>query len=360
MPAGITVLDLFTGAGGLTQGWHEAAANLGIASTTVGSVESDPVAAATYRANFVSKGQYVGRIEDWLEQIDTLNADVILGGPPCQGFSKLGKRDINDERNFLWLKYAETISRAQPSYFVLENVVPFLKSEQFDALSKEAQPGGLLEGYKLEPFKLRAIQYGSRQNRIRAVVIGRLSNLPPVETPPATVEDGKWLTVRDAFEGVPDKVNGRQLPPRLGEGGFAGPYESWELHVERNYTQKSLLRFNSIPKGGNRFDLPYDLQAPCWRNAPTGYTDVMGRLHLDRPSVTIRTEFEKPEKGRYLHPTKNRAITPFEAARLQGFPDSFKWRGPKASIAKQIGNAVPVELARAISEHVLRQFMHYQ
>ena len=105
----------------------------------------------------------------------------------------------------------------------------------------------------------------------------------------------------------------------------------------------------------NRFDLPDDLKAPCWRTHTKGSGDVMGRLWWDRPSVTIRTEFWKPEKGRYLHPEQDRAITHYEAALLQGFSPLRKWVGTKTSIGRQIGNAVPVPLARAIARHLADQ-----
>ena len=111
-------------------------------------------------------------------------------------------------------------------------------------------------------------------------------------------------------------------------------------------------RFAAIPYGGNRFDIPGHLLPRCWQNHTTGSGDVMGRLRWDQPSVTIRTEFYKPEKGRYLHPTENRPITHYEAALLQGFPPTFEWFGSKTAIGRQIGNAVPVPLARAIAQHL--------
>src|SRR5690606_27946388 len=103
-------------------------------------------------------------------------------------------------------------------------------------------------------------------------------------------------------------------------------------------------------------DIREEYLAPCWRNHRSGSGDVMGRLWWDRPSVTIRTEFFKPEKGRYLHPTEHRAITHFEAALIQGFPEDYKWFGSKTSIGRQIGNAVPIPLAKAIAESLLDAF----
>src|ERR1700744_1609418 len=103
------------------------------------------------------------------------------------------------------------------------------------------------------------------------------------------------------------------------------------MHLTRYYEPSSLRRFARIPPGGNRFDLPRHLMSQCWRDHTTGSTDVMGRLSWDKPSVTIRTEFFKPEKGRYLHPTEPRALTHHEAARIQGFPDDYLWVGSKSS-----------------------------
>jgi DNA (cytosine-5)-methyltransferase 1 len=114
-----------------------------------------------------------------------------------------------------------------------------------------------------------------------------------------------------------------------------------------------LKRFEHIPVGGNRFDLPDSLMAPCWRKHKSGSGDVMGRLRWDRPSVTIRTEFFKPEKGRYLHPTASRAISHYEAALIQGFPPTHRFVGSKTAIAKQIGNAVPIPLGEAIARQLL-------
>jgi DNA (cytosine-5)-methyltransferase 1 len=352
MTTEIAVIDLFTGAGGLTQGWYDAARSMEISTRTVASVEIDPEAAATYRENFGTRGQFEGPIEHWLTSGPVPAADVILGGPPCQGFSTLGKRDINDERNFLWRKYAETIVRAQPEYFVLENVVPFLKSVEFEAFQAETLPGRPLQEYVLEPFILSAVDFGSPQNRKRAVVIGRKRDAPSVGLLTPT-HYGEERTVRDAFAGISFTPDGIDLPARRTSEGFAGPFRSDELHLGRRYSQLSLDRFAAIPRGGNRFDIPDALLAPCWKSHKSGSADVMGRLHWDRPSVTVRTEFFKPEKGRYLHPQADRAITHYEAARLQGFPDDFRWVGSKVSIAKQIGNAVPVDLARAVSRSIL-------
>lgn len=354
MDTEIRVIDLFTGAGGLTEGWRSAARSAAVSSRTVAAVERDPLAAASYAANFGDEAQFVAPIEDWLANHDVPSADVILGGPPCQGFSQLGSRGINDERNFLWLKYAETIVRSQPKYFVVENVAPFLTSPQFTAFSDSTLPGEILADYAIEPHVLSAADFGAPQNRRRTVIIGWHRDLPAIDALQPTHE-GAWQSVEDAFTraNIPLAVDGNELPDRRTATGFRGTFRSDELHLGRKYTDLSLKRFACIPEGGNRHHIDPELLPNCWKGYTTGASDVMGRLHWDRPAVTIRTEFFKPEKGRYLHPIADRAITHFEAATLQGFPPEFQWVGSKTAIAKQIGNAVPFQLAEAVSSHVL-------
>lgn len=347
-----TVVDLFAGCGGLTEGFLRANSDSG-RFRPIGAVDSDVDSAATYAAN-VDDHVFLGSIEEWLEGAHhPARADIVLGGPPCQGFSALGKQDVTDQRNTLWEQYVEAVAVLRPRFFVLENVREFLKSEQFAALEGACKPGRMLEAYEVEPFVLDSSLYGAPQRRRRAIVIGRHRGHQPLGAPPRTP---CRPNVRDAFDGLPVEVHRRELPPRFTEfrgRRVPGPFTGDEIHVTRYFTQLSLNRYRSIPPGGNRFDIPSHLLAPCWRTHRSGAADVMGRLSWDKPSVTIRTEFYKPEKGRYLHPTEHRPITHLEAARLQGFPDDYKWFGSKYSIARQIGNAVPLQLGHALGCHIL-------
>jgi len=353
----ITVLDLFAGAGGLTAGFHDASSRFHVKR----AVELDLAAAATFTATFgPASGQdvvYQGGIEDWLRDEDVPKVDLIVGGPPCQGFSMLGKRNVLDKRNYLWQEYAATILRAQPKYFVVENVAAFAKSQQFRDFTDSTQPDGILRDYTFEWDILNAADYGAFQARKRAILIGRHRDLPAVGMPNPT-HVGNHRTVRQAFKNIVPTVTQTKLDGRR-KSFFGvempGVFRPFELHVGRDYAKISKDRFKEIPEGGNRFDLPDELLAPCWRDHTTGSGDVMGRLHWDKPSVTIRTEFFKPEKGRYLHPVENRAITHYEAAILQGFPDTHRFVGSKTAIARQIGNAVPVPLGHAVAEHLLAQ-----
>ncbi|MGY1858083.1 DNA cytosine methyltransferase [Modestobacter sp. SYSU DS0290] len=353
--APLRVVDLFAGCGGLTEGFR-----LTGRFQPVAAVEHDLAAAATYAANFGEDHVYWGKIEDWVQRGDLPGADVVVGGPPCQGFSNLGKRSPDDPRNELWRHYMDTIIKVRPKAFLIENVDRFGSSDQFQMLRQETEPGGRLEDYRIDARLVRATDFGAAQLRRRFIVIGTRRDLAQIEVPTHTLPRDQWKTVRQALEGLAEHVDpeDQRLPSMTTEAFgrvLPGTFKSPDLHITRHYTQLSLDRFEMIPEGGNRLNLPDELKANCWIGHDKGSLDVMGRMHWDRPSVTIRTEFFKPEKGRYIHPEQPRAITHHEAARLQGFPDEFQWCGTKLAIARQIGNAVPVELARGLAEHIAVQ-----
>ena len=330
----LTLIDLFAGAGGFTLGFVQA----GLIPTF--AVEFDKDAAATYEANF---GPHCST-EDINDVGGFPSADVIIGGPPCQGFSNLGSHLPNDPRNQLWRHYVRAVDQVRPLIFVVENVPPLLTSEEGQELMRETRA----LGYQVQGKILNAADYGAPQVRKRTIIIG--SRLGAIVFPEQTHVDPKkrtiqtlhlssWTTVRQAIGDLPSE-----------------PTE-YSLHFGRNPTPMSIERYRHIPPGGNRWNLPPELTPDCWKRKTKGGTDLFGRLWWDQPSVTIRTEFFKPEKGRYLHPEADRPITHREAARLQCFPDEFVFKGPKIEIAKQIGNAVPVKLAYAIANAV-KQMIH--
>lgn len=356
----ITTLDLFAGAGGLTEGLRSVGDGR---FQTVQAVEVDVAAAASFALNhggtvvndeIVGVGVYAGEIEDWLADETVPEVDVVLGGPPCQGFSTLNRGKVGTERNELWKRYAETVHRASPQYFVLENVPGFLKSPQFDVFT-EALKSGILQDYDVDYGVLNAADYGAAQARKRVIVIGRHRDLPNPGLPwPAFA--GAHRTLAEALRGVPTAVAGLGVPQgtiTFQGRVMPGPFATTALHFGRSYTDLSKRRFAAIPPRGNRFNLPEELKTPGWRKHHSGSGDVMGRLDWDKPSVTIRTEFFKPEKGRYLHPTEDRAISHYEAALIQGFPANYQWVGSREEIARQIGNAVPIPLGAAIGRHLV-------
>ena len=343
----ITSIDLFAGAGGLSLGFH--LADLGYMS--VFAVEHESAAAATFARNFGCE-VFDGDIEcgpDYPE------ADLIVGGPPCQGFSPLG-RDRDDlsraQLNGLWKYFLDAVRTIRPKAFVIENVREFQRSAQFAELICLLETDSELSVYTPAFGVLNAADYGVPQTRHRGIMVAvrdhdrNLPWPPPPLRGPDSVDARPYVTVREAIGDLPRHTSGTE--PYFTEAGQ-------HLHFGRRPRPESLERYRAIPPGGNRFDLMRnrpDITPPCWANKPTGTTDVMGRLWWDRPSTTIRTEFFKPEKGRYLHPTADRVISHREGARLQSFPDWYLFEGTKIEIARQIGNAVPPLLGLAIARYV--------
>ncbi|MFJ5267815.1 DNA cytosine methyltransferase [Streptomyces sp. NPDC088358] len=433
-PKPITVVDLFSGCGGFTQGFHEfrpeGAPDGGPVFHSIAAVEHNAAAAATYAANFGSGATgesfpsarvHFGDIEKWEPTPEALHADVVVGGPPCQGFSALNREKKGTERNRLWEEYVRIVATIRPKVFVIENVDRFLKSDEFRNLLSQVEEGGQLSDYRLvdpldhqptgsgeernKHYLLNAANYGAVQARRRAIVIGvrrDVDNRRTMKYPEKThtrrpkgsagaatqpldgIDAGQpyWQAVDSVFaESSLMPVRGTELPD--GKDYIAevdtvlpGIFTTTDLHFGRNPEALSRARYKAIPPGGNRKDLrnkwytvdsdgeihifptpnPSGVRTPVkylstesWDNHNTGTGDVMGRLREGEPSVTIRTEFFKPEKGRYLHPSKGRPITHYEAARIQGFPLEFRWCGSKTEIARQIGNAVPIPLGKAIA-----------
>lgn len=345
----LRLIDLFAGCGGLTAGFVATRRYQPIAA-----VEHDMAAAATYAANFDEDHVFHGDIARWVDG-DVPSADVVVGGPPCQGFSTLGSRRPDDPRNILWRKYVEVLDRSKPKAFLLENVPQFGKSDEFKLLLGENHDGKL-RNYTLRQKVVRATDYGAAQLRRRLIVIGTRNDIDPIDIPEPTVEREDWRSVRDEIASLQGSVDpgNTALPESVTSFRghlLPGKFKTSELNQARTYKQLTMDRMAAIPAEGDRRGLPAHLMAPCWVGRTAGM-DVMARLVWDKPSVTIRTEFFKPEKGRYLHPVENRVISHREAARLQGFEDTFEWCGNRGDIARQIGNAVPVPLARALAAHI--------
>jgi DNA (cytosine-5)-methyltransferase 1 len=342
------LIDLFSGAGGMSLGFVDPRFCGGF--ECVLAVDNDEAALETHSANFHGK-VVSGNIEDWLKKKPRVpQADVVIGGPPCQGFSLLNKKRDGDDRRALWEPYLDVVERSDAKIFVMENVTELFRSEELARILRRAKR----MGFKTRAGILNAADYGAPQTRKRTIVIGwRESVTEPSFPPPQThaaaameLDLPRWRTVRDVIGDLGKPV-----------GTEIGALSPLNLHFGRNPTPKSLARYKAVPVGGNRFDLQRKarhLTPACWIRKTSGGTDLFGRLWWDRPSVTIRTEFFKPEKGRYLHPSEHRPITHREAARLMGFPDDFEFRGTKTEIAKQIGNAVPPDLAAAIAAVVRR------
>ena len=344
------LIDLFCGAGGLSSGFVQD--QFCGRFDSVLAIDNDKAAVATYNVNFGDHCLAVN-IEDWLQSHDVPEADVVIGGPPCQGFSLLNKKREGDARRALWEPYMDIVRLSGATAFVMENVPGLLKSDEFFDIQRRAADLGFR---LLTPAVLNMADYGVPQTRRRTIIVGLKESafeLHPHEFPPQPTHRAPgttgglplWRTVRE-FIG--------DLKPPVGTEirNEAPPYD---LHFGRNPTAISLQRYAAVPPGGNRVDLQKnrpDITPECWLNKKSGGTDLFGRLWWNRPSVTIRTEFFKPEKGRYLHPDQDRPITHREAARLMTFPDNFVFMGSKVEIARQIGNAVPPVFAAVIAKFV--------
>jgi len=357
------LIDTFAGAGGMTLGFSK---QFGHAFESVWANDFNDYCVETYSTNFgphCHSGDIVDILND--PKVKVPEADVVIGGPPCQGFSLLNKNREGDPRKQLWRPYFEIVERSGAKVFVMENVPQLLGSFEHGEIMGTAEA----MGFKVWCDVLRAADYGVPQTRRRAFIIGCKFFDPAFVFPPRRTHfdpskgraqtsflqaDGKsympdaekWRTVRDAIADLPPPVGTeiRNESPPL------------DLHFGRSPTPKSLARYKAIPEEGmNRFDLQkraLKLTPGCWIRKTSGGTDLFGRLWWDRPAFTIRTEFFKPEKGRYLHPKQHRPITHREAARLQSFPDDFVFKGSKIEIAKQIGNAVPPGLAARVADVV--------
>lgn len=352
------LIDLFAGAGGFTLGFTEEFEH-DFEPVWANDLNKDAV--ATYNANFGDhcvQGDLVDLLKDKKTKIP--KADVVIGGLPCQGFSLLNKNREGDERRHLWKPFLEVVSSSEAKIFLIENVPQLLHSEELKDIERAAKD----MGFKIAQETLCAADYGVAQTRYRAFILGcNFADPKPYFPPKRThfnpkdkartlfklngehVADPKpWRTVEDVIADLPLPVGSdiRDTDP------------PFNLHFGRNPTPTSLARYMAIPEEGmNRFDLQrnaLELTPPCWIKKTSGGTDLFGRLWWKRPSVTIRTEFYKPEKGRYLHPVQHRPITFREAARFQSFPDTFIFKGSKIEIAKQIGNAVPPMLAARLAD----------
>ncbi len=353
MPDFVRTIDLFCGAGGLSVGFEQLS---GLPFKTVWANDSSDHATRTFALNFGPVCQ-AGDIVDLLQDpsVQVPQVDVVMGGPPCQGFSLLNKQRGDDPRKKLWIPFMEVVQRSGARLFLMENVPQLLGSREHEEILAWAADGG----FSVWSGTLLAADYGVPQTRKRAFIVGSMDGDPAEFFPPpvshrkpgssassSVAEPAAWRTVADAIADLPppESTEIRDIAPPL------------DLHFGRNPTAKSRARYRAIPEQGmNRLDLQRtapELTPDCWIRKTSGGTDLFGRLWWNRPAFTIRTEFYKPEKGRYLHPEQHRPITHREAARFQSFPDSFRFTGTKVEIARQIGNAVPPQLAAAVARQL--------
>jgi DNA (cytosine-5)-methyltransferase 1 len=328
-----TAASFFAGAGGMDLGFREA--GFGIAW----AVEKDEWAAETYRRNL---GAHV-RIADAaaLSDKDFPDADVFIGGPPCQPFSTSGNRlGLLDDRGNLFLAMARAARAKRPKAFVIENVKGLLTHDRGRTLGTIVDVlSGL--GYRVSHTLLNAWEFGVPQRRERLFVVGTRSDIQGrFEFPTPT---GKGRTVEEAI------------------GDLAGREGTLPNHEPMRHTARIVERFKVIASGQSLADVPQE-HMQRRRGQPDSisgkiYKQNNQRLKADQPSPTICASFQ----SNFIHPTEHRNLTAREAARLQGFPDWFVFHGQRTTMSwerrlsqyQQIGNAVPPPLARAVASSVL-------
>lgn len=344
------VADLFAGVGGLSLGFEQAGFDVSFA------VEFDKSIADAYEKNHTGTTMYNADIST-LDPNELLKkhgrVDVIVGGPPCQGFSQKGKRlSVNDDRNFLFRQYVRFVEVFRPKFFVIENV-PNIISIANGYFKNEIIAAFSLLGYDVKADVFDVSEFGVPQQRRRAVFIGQLQRNTVVFPKPS----GKRVTVNDAISDMKPLASGEgvdfspyQLSPvneyqRMMRKGMSGGVQNHQATAHSNI---AITRMKMIPKGMGKEVLPPE------HRTKSIYSGTWCRLIEDDIAATITTRFDTPSSGRFTHPTQNRCITVREAARIQSFPDSFVFYGTKTSQMKQVGNAVPPIFAYNIAKSILQ------
>ena len=337
------VLDLFCGCGGLSLGFEKAGYHvlLGI------DIWKD--ALKTFAFNHKGSRTLCADMstiegEDIKQYIGENPVDVIIGGPPCQGFSVAGKRIVDDERNKLYKGFVRMVEYFKPSAFVMENV-PNILSIGEGVVKQSILDDFKKLGYHVETTVLLASDYGVPQNRRRAVFVGLRNgvfdfNIPKVEHRVTTVEALSDLTEGSIADETPYPIAPNCAYQQLMR---ANSNVVWNHDITLHNEQTKRI-ISMVPDGGNYKDLPKELQET--RKVHIAWT----RLNSQKPSITIDTGHRH-----HFHYKWNRVPTVRESARIQSFPDDFVFLCSKTSQYKQVGNAVPPIMAQAIAEHLKKQ-----
>lgn len=303
-------VDLFCGAGGMTQGLCQAG------YTPLAGVEISKIASETHQRNFPNCHHFNGDIHQfsgkkWLGEIDAPEIHLVAGGPPCQGFSVAGKRNPNDPRNLLFQQFIRVVAELQPWYVVMENV-PGILTMKKGAVKHEIFMAFEEIGYgSVAVAILESAEYGIPQIRPRAIFIANRFNLPNPFPKPQLTPD-RYKPIESAIADLPEY---NRIP---------------EINHEwTNHSAKYMERISKVPPGGSLYK---------------SYADAFKRQYPGKPSMTVKEN----HGGTHIHPYLNRVISAREMARLQTFPDSFIFTGTMKKAMWQIGNAVPPRLAECV------------
>lgn len=347
-----TVLDLFCGVGGLSYGF---AHNDNFEILAANEIEKD--ISVAYKLNHPSVNMMNCGIDQLTPEMisdatDGRKIDVVVGGPPCQSYSTLGKRQMDGRAN-LFKEYKRMLQILNPTAFIFENVEGLLsmdKGRLFPLIREEFKS----LGYELKYRVLDAVDYGVPQHRERIILVG-LRDTNNFEYPKHTHGEGlkPYVTLKDAIGDLPVLKSGQQSTEYL-----RSPDNDFLKYVRQNVgdvltehmapkNNPKLIRImETLKEGEGRFDLPEDIR-------PTsGYGNTYAKLWWGRPSTTITRNFACPSSSRCVHPRDSRAMTIREGARLQSFPDDYKFYGADGMKRLEIGNAVPPLLSIALAKQM--------
>jgi DNA (cytosine-5)-methyltransferase 1 len=336
-------IDFFCGAGGLTKGLTMAGINV------VLGIDNNINCKGTYELNnpeskFLNVDISKTDIRDLEPYLGDYNSTEVLfaGCAPCQPFTKLKVNNENEFRSRLLGEFTKLVKAFQPGYVVIENVPGIAKVPGFSTFRRFLK---VLKdsGYEYCQGILDAKDYGVPQTRNRIVLIASKNGKPTLPSPTHGPGLKPYETVADAISHFPAIEAGESHP-------------TVPNHRASKLSDKNLERIQKTPhNGGDRRSWPLELWLECHKKGHSGHTDVYGRMWWKKPAPSITCRCDSLSNGRFGHPEQNRAISLREAASLQGFPDDYVFYGSsKSIIAAQIGNAVPIQLARRLGEHIIR------
>ncbi|MBF7041842.1 DNA cytosine methyltransferase [Campylobacter volucris] len=349
------VADIFCGAGGLSYGFAQ---NPFFSIIFANDIDKD--CAQSYIVNhpnvFVCNKDINELCEKELKEFGKI--DLLLGGPPCQSYSTLGKRKMDDKAK-LFKQYIRILNILNPKMFVFENVVGLLsmqKGELFKTICNEFQK----IGYKVFFEILNAVDFGVPQIRERVILIGIKNSFSTVDFvfPKTTVK--QQVTLKDALDDLPiiqSGENGNNKKYRFEANNdflkFIRQSDILEEHSSPKNNTKLIKIMQTLKDGEGKDDLPLELRPK------SGYKNTYAKMWWNKPSPTITRNFSTPSSSRCIHPRDSRALSIREGARLQSFPDNYIFCGSDTSKRLQIGNAVPpllsIALAKAIEQFVRNQ-----
>lgn len=363
----LKIMDLFAGVGGLTYGFYS-----DNNYQVVVANEILPNMAKAYSLNHPDVEMYCDDIKNI--NINRLNKDlglnegdidIIIGGPPCQAYSTVGKRLFDDPRGKLFQEYFRILKEFKPKFFLFENVKGLLSMHGGELLPAIIEKFSSL-GYKVQYKVLNAADYGAPQIRNRVIITGtKLKNdfiypKPTHFNPEKGYTDGlePYLTLSDAIGDLPLIGNGE-----VGYEYTGKPLNDFQKKMRENAPIKLMDQNSSknsqslidimthLPEGGSRKDIPEQYRPK------SGFGNTYSRLWWDKPSTTITRNLGTPSSSRCVHPKATRALTTREGARLQCFPDNYQFYGSKSDRNLQIGNAVPTLLSEALANAILKHFL---